>query len=105
MVVEARQGYFALLVMNRLGTQVDPRRDKFFDHRAQYVGIQHGRDFIPKFEFKKYLLNVGGKSIEVGVEIGFEFSLAGTSGKVAEIERGSIAESLTSTPRSSKSWI
>jgi hypothetical protein len=95
MIVEAGHDFFTLLVKDWIGAQVDFGRDKLFNYSTKYISFQHGRDFIPKFKFKKDFLNIRREAVKIGVEIGSEFCLSGTGGKVAEIEERRITKGLT----------
>ena len=80
------------ILVNRSWTEIDIGRDKFLNHRAEYSSINHGIYLIAEFEFLKYLLNIGRKTVKISNEVGFHFLLIRAAGKVFQKERRDIAE-------------
>jgi hypothetical protein len=94
-VVQARVLHRAVAVENRLGAQVDVRRQELLDQGAEGVGLGQPRDLVAELEVVEDLLDIGREAVEVGHEIGPELLLAGARAQVAQGKLGGVVEGLT----------
>ena len=72
MVVQPRQLHFAPPIQDRLGTQVDVRRNELFDQIAQRVRVGQRGDLVVELELRQDFLDVRREPVEVRLEIGAE---------------------------------
>ncbi len=93
-VVQAGVLHGAVAVENRLGAQVDVRREEFLDQGAEGVGLGQPRDLVAELEVIEDLLHIGRETVEVGHEIGLELLLAGARAQVAQGEPRGVVEGL-----------
>ena len=85
-VVEAGMLDRAIAVHDRIGAEVDVRREELLDQRAECVGLGQARDLIAELELLEDVLHVRREAVEVGLEIRLELLLAGAGLEVAQGE-------------------
>ena len=84
----------AVAVFDRMGAEVDFGVEELGDQGAEGVGLGQTRDGVAELEVVQDVLHVGGKAVEVGVEVGFELLLIGAGLQVAEGKLRGVVECL-----------
>ena len=72
MVVERREQFAAVCVLDRVGAEVDAIVEELLDQVAEDVRLDQRGDLVAEFELVEDLLHVGRKAVEIGFEIGLE---------------------------------
>ena len=91
-VVQAGQADIPVLVVNRVGAEVNIVGGELLDEAAQNFSIDKRLDLIAELELVQYLLDVSRKAFKVGFEVGPELVLLGPGSQVPEGERGNVIE-------------
>ena len=81
-------------VEDRVGAQVDVRRDELLDEGAERVGLGESRDLVTELELLEDVLHVGREAVEVCFEVGLELLLAGSGAEVSQREPRGVVERL-----------
>lgn len=85
-VVERWQDLVAVRVFDPFGTEIDADVEELLDQVAEDVRLDEGGDLVAGLEFIEDFLDIRGKVVQVGLEIGLELLLPGAVLQVAQGE-------------------
>ena len=86
MVVERGQSLVAILIQDGLRAEIDPGIQELADEMAEDVGLDQRRDLVAELEFVEDLLDVGGKAVQIRLEVGLELLMLGAVLQIAQRE-------------------
>ena len=94
-VIEAGQEYTPLLVSHGCWRQIDPLVAEFLDQRVKPVMLREPAQLVSELEARDDFLDVFGKSVKVGLEVGLLCLGIGSGEKLPESEGGTVMKGLT----------
>ena len=96
MIIQRKQfdGSHCIVRIDWLWTQVDSRRNKFFNNSTKNVCIYHCVNLIAKLEFLQNFLNIRRKTIKICFKISFKCLFLCTTCQIFQQKRRSITKRL-----------